>query len=88
MALVPLIIRWGAETSSDQLGQCARCTQCGHKGATLPHAGWNGTDMGFLPFPVEKLAAHYLSTHLATKRATSSALCWEAAPDRSETGSP
>jgi hypothetical protein len=54
----------------------------------LPHAGWNGTDMGFLPFPVEKLAAHYLSTHLATKRATSSALCCEAAPDRSETGSP
>jgi class 3 adenylate cyclase len=30
MALVPLIVRWGAEDSSDQLRQCARCTKCGH----------------------------------------------------------
>jgi Spy/CpxP family protein refolding chaperone len=35
MALVPLIIRWGADTSSDRLRQRARCTKCGHKGATL-----------------------------------------------------
>jgi len=52
MALVPLIIRWGAETSSDRLRQSARCTKCGHKGATLQHPGWAGTHIGFQPFPV------------------------------------
>jgi hypothetical protein len=57
MALVPLIIRWGVETSSDRLRQCARCTKCGHKGATLQHPGWGGADLGFLPFPVEKLVS-------------------------------
>ena len=51
MALVPLIIRWGAETSSDRLRQRARCTKCGHKGATLQHPGWAGTHIGFQPFP-------------------------------------
>lgn len=34
MALAPLIIRWGPETSGDMLRRCARCTKCGHKGAT------------------------------------------------------
>src|SRR5262245_6455512 len=29
MALAPLIIRWGPDTSSDVLRQCARCTVCG-----------------------------------------------------------
>jgi hypothetical protein len=52
MALVPLMIRWGAETSSDQLRRCARCTKCGHKGATLQHPGWAGTHIGFQPFPL------------------------------------
>ena len=52
MALVPLMIRWGAETSSDQLRQRARCTKCGHKGATLQHPGWAGTHIGFQPFPM------------------------------------
>jgi hypothetical protein len=48
---VPLI-RWGATTSSDKLRQCARCTACGHKGATIQHPRWGGADVGFLPFPV------------------------------------
>jgi len=52
MALVPLMIRWGAEASSDRLRQCARCTKCGHKGATLQHPGWAGTHIGFQPFPL------------------------------------
>jgi hypothetical protein len=52
MALVPLMIRWGAETSSDRLRQCARCTKCGHKGATLQRPGWAGRHIGFQPFPV------------------------------------
>jgi hypothetical protein len=51
MALAPLMIRWGAETSSDRLRQRARCTKCGHKGATLQHPGWAGTHIGFQPFP-------------------------------------
>jgi hypothetical protein len=52
MALVPLMIRWGAETSSDRLRQRARCTKCRHKGATLQRPGWAGTHIGFQPFPV------------------------------------
>ena len=56
MALVPLIIRWGAEASSDRLRQRARCTKCGHKGATLQHPGWAGTHIGFQPFPIEPSA--------------------------------
>ncbi len=52
MALVSLMIRWGADTSSDRLRQCARCTKCGHKRATLRHRGRAGTHIGFEPFPV------------------------------------
>jgi hypothetical protein len=40
MALVPLMIRWGAETSSDRLRQR---TKRGHRGATSQHPGWVGT---------------------------------------------
>jgi len=32
MALAPLIIRWGPDTSRDKLRRCARCMACGHKG--------------------------------------------------------
>jgi hypothetical protein len=46
------VIRWGANERSDRLRQCARCTACGHKGATLQHPGWGGGSTGFLPFPV------------------------------------
>ena len=28
----------------------------GHKGATLSHPGWGGSQTGFLPFPVPKIA--------------------------------
>jgi hypothetical protein len=48
------VIRWGAGTSTDKLRQCARCTACGRKGATLQHPGWGGTDVGFLPFPTDR----------------------------------
>ena len=48
------VIRWGAQTSSDKLRQCARCTACGNKGATIQHPGWGGTDVGFLPFPTKR----------------------------------
>jgi hypothetical protein len=40
MAIAPLIIRWGPDASSDMLRACARCTVCGHRGATLQSPGW------------------------------------------------
>jgi hypothetical protein len=41
-AIVLLMIRWGADASSDMRRQSARCTRCGRKGATIPAArmGW------------------------------------------------
>jgi len=50
-------IRWGPDTSSDKLRQCARCTACGHKGATLQHPGWAGANIGFQPFPAHLFAS-------------------------------
>src|SRR5262249_29385986 len=41
-AIVPLMIRWGAEASSDMLRRSARCTRCGRKGATIQLPGWGG----------------------------------------------
>ena len=47
-ALVPLIIRWGPEASSDMLRQSARCSRCGRKGAMLQHPSWAGREIGCL----------------------------------------
>ena len=55
LACAVAVIRWGPNASSEKLRQCARCTACGNKGATIQHPGWGGNDVGFLPFPVEKL---------------------------------
>jgi hypothetical protein len=54
MTLAQFIIRWGPDASSDLLRKNARCSTCGHKGATLSHPGWGGKDVGFLPFPYPK----------------------------------
>jgi hypothetical protein len=51
-AFAAAVIRWGSNASSDVLRQRARCTACGHKGATLTHPSWGGNIIGFLPFPV------------------------------------
>ncbi len=48
------VIRWGAEVSSDVLRRRARCTACGHKGATLQLPSWVGADVGMMPFPVAR----------------------------------
>jgi hypothetical protein len=56
LALAPLIIRWGADTSSDVLRQCARCTVCGHKSATLQTAPWVSGEIGIQAFPVDKMS--------------------------------
>jgi hypothetical protein len=53
MALAPLVIRWGLDTSSEMLRRCARCSRCGHKGATLQHPSWVGNGFScWQPFPV------------------------------------
>jgi hypothetical protein len=52
MALVPLMIRWNPDESSDTLRACARCTCCGRKGATLTHPSWCGSGVGWQPFPI------------------------------------
>src|SRR6185312_17348562 len=33
------VIRWGRDASSAVLRKRARCTRCGHKGATVQHPG-------------------------------------------------
>jgi hypothetical protein len=45
----------GPNTPSDKLRQCARCTACGNKGATIQRPSWGGADIGFLPFPTKKI---------------------------------
>ena len=50
VAFVPLMIRWGADASSDKL-RASTCTVCGHKGATLQHPGWVDANVGLQPFP-------------------------------------
>ena len=52
MALAPAIIRWGPDASSDVLRRRARCSKCGHKGATLQIPGWVGGEIGVAPFPI------------------------------------
>jgi ribosomal protein S14 len=51
MAFAPLVIRWRPDTSSDKLRQRARCTACGHKGASLRHPSWVASGVDFQPFP-------------------------------------
>jgi hypothetical protein len=49
LALAPFVIRWGA--NADVLRGRLRCAICGHRGATLQHPGWAGTEIGEQPFP-------------------------------------
>jgi hypothetical protein len=39
---------------SDVLRRCARCTVCGHKGATLKHPSRKNGEIEWEPFPVEE----------------------------------
>jgi hypothetical protein len=41
-----LVIWWGAKMSSDKLRHCARCSACGHKGATQSQSGVFGDVRG------------------------------------------
>ena len=51
VALVPFVIRWGADASSDMLGQHVRRSACGRRGATLQHPSWADSEVGWQPFP-------------------------------------
>jgi hypothetical protein len=53
-ALTPLIIRWGGDASSEVLRQCARCSKCGRKGASLTAPSWDNLDTEFAAFSVER----------------------------------
>ena len=53
VALAPLVIRWGADASSDVLRRSARCSKCGCLGVTLTAPSWAGSQVGFAPFPIE-----------------------------------
>ena len=55
MAIVQLMIRWGAYASSDRLRQCARCSHCGCKGASLRRPSWTNAVTGWQPFSVERM---------------------------------
>lgn len=40
LGLAAAVIRWGPEASSDVLRERARCTRCGHLGATIQTPSW------------------------------------------------
>jgi Pentapeptide repeats (8 copies) len=48
-------LRWDPGASSDKLRRCARCTVCGHKGATLQHPSWVEGGIGWQPFSVDQM---------------------------------
>jgi hypothetical protein len=52
VALVPFVIRWGSDASSDMLRRNTRCAACGRRGATLQHPSWGDAVTGWQPFPV------------------------------------
>jgi hypothetical protein len=50
--LAPLVIPWGADASSNVLRKCARCSKCGHRGATMIHPSMDSEESGiYQPFP-------------------------------------
>lgn len=54
VALVPFVIRWGADAASDMLREHVRCAACGRRGATLQHPSWADGAVGWQPFPTAK----------------------------------
>ena len=50
VALIPFIIRWGPNASSDRLRRL-RCKKCGHRNASLKTASWGDNQTGYAPFP-------------------------------------
>src|SRR5262249_14610017 len=57
VALVPFVIRWGADASWDELRRNARCSACGQRWASLQHPSWADAAMGWQPFPAAERQA-------------------------------
>jgi len=55
-AIVPLMIRWGADASSDILQRSARLTRRGGKGVTIQLPGWGELKAPVLDWPAKNLA--------------------------------
>jgi hypothetical protein len=52
VAIVPFVIRWGADASSDVLRKHVRCPVCGRRGASLQHPSWRDAETGWEAFPM------------------------------------
>lgn len=53
VALVPFMIRWGLDASSDLLRKRARCAACGHVGAQTYLPSYGDAVTGFAAFPAD-----------------------------------
>lgn len=51
VAVVPFVIRWGANAPSDRLRRSMRCVKCGHSGALTYSPAWIDTNVRWQPFP-------------------------------------
>jgi hypothetical protein len=52
IALVPFIIRWGADATVDRLKRSALCTTCGQRGAGIATRGWHDSVVGRAQWPI------------------------------------
>jgi hypothetical protein len=52
---------WGPNEPSDTLRRCARCSKCGHKGATAVGPSYLDALSGYAPFPHEMMSAAWRS---------------------------
>ena len=50
--MAQFVIRFGPNASSDIVRKRARCTVCGHKGASLRYPSWVSRTVGVQPFPM------------------------------------
>jgi putative SOS response-associated peptidase YedK len=62
LALAPLAIRWGLNTSSDRLRAALRCSRCGQKGGTIRLPSWVDMQIGEQPFPAHNMAPSWNET--------------------------
>jgi hypothetical protein len=63
MPLAPYAIRWGLDASSNLLRERARCTRCGHLGATLMHPSPSLDEHGWYRWPEKKTFEACASMH-------------------------
>jgi hypothetical protein len=72
LPLAPLIIRWGADASSELLRRGFRCTRCGGRRTSIRFPSWGGNQIGWMTIDTgrqwtgeavwpEPLSMHYLA---------------------------